>query len=104
MDNGFAVIPAVFDSREVDAILRELEGESLRRSRAGARHLICMPVVAALARNPRLISLAAEVLGSPPVPFGATLFDKSTDANWLVAWHQDRALPLVERREAAGWG
>jgi hypothetical protein len=51
-----------------------------------------------------LISLAARTLDSEPVPFGATLFDKSSNANWLVAWHQDRALPLVERREAAGWG
>lgn len=104
MDSGFAIVSGVFDSREVDAILRALEGEALRRSRAGARHLISVPVVAALAKDPRLISLAAEVLGSEPVPFGATLFDKSSDANWLVAWHQDRALPLVERRKAAGWG
>jgi hypothetical protein len=51
-----------------------------------------------------LISLAAITLGGEAVPFGATLFDKSSSANWLVAWHQDRALPLMERREAAGWG
>jgi len=38
------------------------------------------------------------------LPFGATLFDKSPDANWIVAWHQDTALPLVERPEVAGWG
>ena len=25
-------------------------------------------------------------------------------SNWLVAWHQDTALPLVERRELSGWG
>jgi hypothetical protein len=104
MDSGFAIVPGVFDSREVDAILRELEGETLRRSRAGARHLISVPVIAALARDPRLISLAARTLDSEPVPFGATLFDKSSNANWLVAWHQDRALPLVERRDSAGWG
>jgi hypothetical protein len=104
MDSGFAIVPGVFDSREVDAILRKLEGETLRRSRAGARHLLSVPVIAALANDPRLISLAAKTLGSEPVPFGATLFDKSSNANWLVAWHQDRALPLVERREASGWG
>jgi hypothetical protein len=32
------------------------------------------------------------------------LFDKSPDRNWLVTWHQDRALPLEERREVPGWG
>jgi ectoine hydroxylase-related dioxygenase (phytanoyl-CoA dioxygenase family) len=60
--------------------------------------------MAALARDPRLTALAADVLGADPVPFGATLFDKSSEANWLVAWHQDTALPLVERRDVAGWG
>ena len=43
-------------------------------------------------------------IGESPVPFRATLFDKSTATNWLVAWHQDTALPLRERRDVAGWG
>jgi ectoine hydroxylase-related dioxygenase (phytanoyl-CoA dioxygenase family) len=38
------------------------------------------------------------------VPFRATLFDKSAEANWLVAWHQDTALPLRQRSEKPGWG
>jgi ectoine hydroxylase-related dioxygenase (phytanoyl-CoA dioxygenase family) len=32
------------------------------------------------------------------------LFDKSPQANWLVAWHQDTALPMRERSDAPGWG
>jgi hypothetical protein len=44
------------------------------------------------------------VLGDRTVPFRATLFDKSRSSNWLVTWHQDTALPLVERMEASGWG
>ena len=36
--------------------------------------------------------------------FRATLFDKSPDANWLIAWHQDTALPIVERVDLPGWG
>jgi ectoine hydroxylase-related dioxygenase (phytanoyl-CoA dioxygenase family) len=104
VDRGFAIVPDVFDNLEIDRISRELEGKSLRRSRAGARHLLSVPAVAALASNPRLLAIAADVLRCEPVLFGATLFDKSTDANWMVAWHQDRALPLVERRDAAGWG
>jgi ectoine hydroxylase-related dioxygenase (phytanoyl-CoA dioxygenase family) len=51
-----------------------------------------------------LLAIAADVLRCEPVPFSATLFDKSADANWLVVWHQDTALPLVERRDVFGWG
>jgi ectoine hydroxylase-related dioxygenase (phytanoyl-CoA dioxygenase family) len=104
MNDGFAVVPAVLSSRAVDAIARDLAEERLQRSRAGARHLLSVPVVAALARDPSLIQLAADVLGCVPMPFGATLFDKSPVANWLVAWHQDTALPFVQRHNVAGWG
>lgn len=104
VDDGFAVVPNVFDGAELDAITHELGVASLQRSRAGARHLLSIPAIASLARDSRLTSLAAAVLGREPVAFGATLFDKSSEANWLVVWHQDTALPLAERRDVAGWG
>ena len=44
------------------------------------------------------------MLDCEPVPFGATLFDKSAEANWLVVWHQDTALPLLQKRDVQGWG
>jgi hypothetical protein len=98
------MLPGVLSRQEADALARDLSSGTLQRSRAGARHLLSVPAIAALARDPRLIELAARELGCEPLPFGATLFDKSPDANWLVVWHQDTALPLVERREVAGWG
>lgn len=104
VDDGFAVIPDVLSSDEADVLGRALMSETLSRSRAGARHLLAVPAVKALATDPRLMQLAAHVLGCEPLAFGATLFDKSPDANWLVAWHQDTALPFLERREVAGWG
>jgi len=51
-----------------------------------------------------LSEIASWWLGAAAVPFKATLFDKNPEANWLVAWHQDTALPMCERREAAEWG
>jgi ectoine hydroxylase-related dioxygenase (phytanoyl-CoA dioxygenase family) len=32
------------------------------------------------------------------------LFDKSAASNWLVAWHQDTALPLAQRVDDSAWG
>ena len=51
-----------------------------------------------------MVEIARGVLGDGAFPFHATLFDKSPTANWLVVWHQDTALPIRVRREAAGWG
>jgi ectoine hydroxylase-related dioxygenase (phytanoyl-CoA dioxygenase family) len=101
---GFAVVSRILSNQEVDGLVRELACGTLQRSRAGARHLLSVPAISALASDSRLIDLAANVLGCEPLPFGATLFDKSPAANWLVPWHQDTALPFVERREVAGWG
>jgi hypothetical protein len=75
-----------------------------RRSRAGARHLMSDPMVRDAAHDSRLVEAAASILGSDPFPFRATLFDKGTQANWLVPWHQDTALPVKERRDVPGWG
>jgi ectoine hydroxylase-related dioxygenase (phytanoyl-CoA dioxygenase family) len=62
------------------------------------------PTVAALAVDRRLLYIAQELLRAPATPFRATLFEKSGKANWLVAWHQDTALPLTARFDAPGWG
>jgi hypothetical protein len=56
--------------------------------------------VAALAADQRLLEIARSLLGMHAVPFRATLFEKSGKANWLVAWHQDTALPLETRFDA----
>ncbi|WP_267432485.1 phytanoyl-CoA dioxygenase family protein [Sphingomonas sp. GM_Shp_1] len=37
-------------------------------------------------------------------PVRALLFDKADGANWALAWHQDRTIEVVERREVAGFG
>lgn len=101
---GFSIQRDVYAASEIDVLGAAIESANLARSRAGARHLLAIPSIAAAAFDARLMKLAEDALGCTPVPFGATLFDKTPESNWLVAWHQDTALPLMERREAQGWG
>jgi hypothetical protein len=103
-DPGFAIIANVLRPEEVRELAAVFERSDLERSRAGARHLLGRPVVRAVAHDPRPLDIAGQFLRCAPVPFRATLFDKSARANWLVSWHQDRALPLVARRDVPGWG
>jgi ectoine hydroxylase-related dioxygenase (phytanoyl-CoA dioxygenase family) len=103
-EQGFAIIPQILASKEIDALLEEVTGAGLPRTRAGVRHAMRLPGVAAVAQDSRLMEIAKKVLGEEAFPFRATLFDKSPTANWLVVWHQDTALPLRDRREAPGWG
>lgn len=101
---GFAILPVLFSHEYLDHLLQEIDESAPRRSRAGIRHALSLSPVTAVAREPQMIELAREVLGSEAFPFRATLFDKSPAANWLVVWHQDTALPLRERIDQPGWG
>jgi ectoine hydroxylase-related dioxygenase (phytanoyl-CoA dioxygenase family) len=104
IERGYAIVPFVISSNESESILAKLSQARLKRSRAGARHILHQPAVEGLANDSRLLQLAREVLGGHAIPFRATLFDKSPDSNWLVVWHQDTALPLQRKRETPGWG
>jgi ectoine hydroxylase-related dioxygenase (phytanoyl-CoA dioxygenase family) len=101
---GFAIIPEVVPESDIARIVRDLAENPLPRSRAGSRHALRHPSIATIACHPSLIGLAEEIMGDRAIPFRATLFDKSPRSNWLVAWHQDTALPLCKRQDVSGWG
>jgi len=101
---GFAVLPALFSSEQVDRLSEEIYELSPEGSRAGVRHAMRLAPVSAIAGNHLLAEIACEILGTKAFPFRATLFDKSSQSNWLVVWHQDTAVPLRERVEVPGWG
>ena len=73
-------------------------------SRPGAR-LAGEPVLDRLLAVSGLIGAVAAALTSTAArPARAVMFDKTPDANWSVAWHQDRTLPVRARIEVDGFG
>jgi ectoine hydroxylase-related dioxygenase (phytanoyl-CoA dioxygenase family) len=103
-EHGYAVLPDVFSEPQISALAFELFQSQLKRSRAGARQILSIGAVRKIADDTRVGELVRAVLGPRALPFRATLFDKSPSSNWLVAWHQDTALPLIEKVETPGWG
>jgi ectoine hydroxylase-related dioxygenase (phytanoyl-CoA dioxygenase family) len=102
VNEGFEIIPGVLTKAECHRLIMDLQ-ETVR-SRAGARHLMSNPAVRAAANKERLLSIASVALGGNAIPFRATLFEKMGARNWLIAWHQDTALPLKAKFDAPGWG
>jgi ectoine hydroxylase-related dioxygenase (phytanoyl-CoA dioxygenase family) len=100
IDPGFWIEEVAVSEREC----LELAELLASNGRAGIRHLMANRRVAELARNERLLNIARRLLGEGAVPFRATLFAKAGNANWLVAWHQDRSLPLESYVDSAQWG
>ena len=103
-DPGYWIREGVFSDAECEQIIHCLANEALRRSRAGMRHLMSVPLIHAISNSERLVGFAGEILGGRPVPYKATLFAKTGKANWLVAFHQDTALPVERPVFTDGWG
>ena len=93
-----------FDSLVDAAACRDVSAQlDLQENRAGQRHLIDHPAVIKLVANPALVNLIRSAMGVKAFAYKATLFDKSTAANWLVAWHQDLSIAVATRYEVPTW-
>ena len=97
---GFAIIPHVLTTSEREELIESLGPVTGARRRG----LLALPVVAQLARSSRLLDIVRPHLPADPRPVRAIYFDKSPEANWLVAWHQDFTLALRARTDAPGFG
>jgi ectoine hydroxylase-related dioxygenase (phytanoyl-CoA dioxygenase family) len=98
--DGFFFSDSLIDAADCRNICAQLD---LQENRAGQRHLIDHPAVIKLLENPALINLIRAAMGVKAFAYKATLFDKNTDANWLVAWHQDISIPVAKRCELPMW-
>jgi ectoine hydroxylase-related dioxygenase (phytanoyl-CoA dioxygenase family) len=109
--DGFAIVENVAASATVAVLLNELaevDGPGAIRRR-GSVHavrnlLAAVPSVRGLARSAAVRALVEPLLGAECFAVRGILFDKTPDANWKVAWHQDLTIAVRERREAPGFG
>jgi len=108
--DGFAVIESVVDSTTLQALERELaEVDGVGSQRAGKafgiRNLMnAVPATRTLANSDALRSLVQPILGHSARVVRGIYFDKHTDANWKVAWHQDLTIAVREKIELDGFG
>ena len=99
-EDGFAIVPGLLsheDLAHVDAALAPRAG-------AGSRELLREDWCAALARRLHGDARLAAALPRSHRPVQCTAFEKSAACNWLVAVHQDVAIPVSERVEHPGCG
>jgi hypothetical protein len=96
---GYAIVPKVVSADELQRLataLGAVEG-------AGRRGLLTEPEVARLARSNNLLQQIRPHLPAEPRPVRAIYFNKTAEANWSVAWHQDLTIALKARLEVPGF-
>jgi hypothetical protein len=108
--SGFAIIPRVLKPDHVAELIRAIERTPLtvsarkrNRSTYAIRNLLQdSPAVRRISGNTVIRSLIEPVLGSNAFPVRGLLFDKTAEANWKVAWHQDLSIAVQQRVNIAG--
>src|SRR5690349_1390372 len=98
--DGFAGVSGVLSPAEVNTMINALGATA----RPGRRGLLGVSIVADLARSDKLLRFVRPYLPSEPTAVRAIYFNKSPDANWLVAWHQDLTLAVRSQVEIRGFG
>lgn len=109
--SGYAVIPAVYDDAEVEAMRNELDVAASSQGRAGGegelyairRVLEVVPGLRERVFTEGLCPLLRGVGPSGGFLCKSIYFDKPQGSNWFVAWHQDLSISVMERRDVEGY-
>ncbi len=102
--DGFLIAGPLIDEVERKRLIDVVKAVVDPAQPHAVRHLLRVPAIRALARDRRLVSLVQTLAGEVLVCVRGILFDKTSDANWKVTWHQDRTVALIARRESAHFG
>ncbi len=109
---GFAVVNDVINSQTIDSLIHNLNnlsgGDAVRKrggSPFGIRDLLnVVPAVKTLAEDDGISSFVKAVMGNRPKLVRGLFFDKTSEANWKVVWHQDLTIAVRRRRDVVGFG
>lgn len=108
---GFAILEGVIDDTLVSELSDSLgkinpdHAVSRRGDVAyGIRDLLNVaPPVRALANSSRIQNLVNSITGKDAQVIRAIFFDKTPEANWKVAWHQDLTIAVRQKKEVEGF-
>jgi hypothetical protein len=108
---GFQIIEQVVGESNLSHLVKQLdflhsaslEGPHQKR-KAGLRNLLAtMPTLRELGSSREVTRLVEPVLGPTFKLVRGIYFDKTRDANWKVAWHQDLTIAVKERVDTEGF-
>ena len=103
--DGFVLVRDAMSPSAVAKLIELVESSTVQEDgRGGVRNLLDIAEFRELAESDALRALVSPVLGDDAFVVRGILFDKTSDANWKVPWHQDVTIAVTERCEAEGYG
>jgi len=104
LPEGFRLLPGLLAPEQRQSLIAELS--TLPPGAAGQRELLDQPWCQRLARWLKGLPQLQPYLPRDSAAVQCTLFEKSAERNWLVAPHQDLAIPVqgrVDHAALSGW-
>ncbi len=105
LEDGYEIIGEFLSHDQIISISNEIESIEFPAKAGGIRNAEKkFSSICELANSERLRSQATEYLSGAASLVRAILFNKTSENNWLVTWHQDRTIAVSERFERDQWG
>ena len=101
---GFSIVGSAITAEQVALVEAGLD--AIRLDAAGTRNLLPQPWCRGLVDTLKSHDCFAHLFPAQSVAAQCTLFEKSSDRNWLVPLHQDVHIPVRERLDhplLSGW-
>lgn len=100
---GFEIIEDVYSEKEVNEILRILEEKKIKDKFGVREFLIDNPEIRENIFTKKLIRIIEKISQKCDKSIKSIYFDKPTNANWIVNWHQDLTINLINKKEIEGF-
>ena len=105
LEQGYFIFKNLLNQDEADLLGREIKSCLGNDSVSGVRNLEKkVKVVDHLTRSSKIFDLAETVLNGKSHLVRAIYFNKTSEANWGVVWHQDKTIAVDRQTDIAGWG
>lgn len=104
-ESGFELIDNFISVNIAAEIIAEVDSALLANKGGGIRNADKkFSAVSTLASSDAVLAQVSKYLIGRPRLVRAILFDKNTENNWLVSWHQDKTVALSNRFNDSAWG
>ena len=105
-EKGFVVVPGLFEWEQLESFLLLIQKLQMNTDGPYAARDILrkIPEISRLIMDEKTKVILNSVLGPSFFAVRGLLFNKVPAANWKVAWHQDLAIAVKERKEWGGFG
>ena len=105
LKDGYELIEGFLSSDQLDSLNIEIANADFPSRAGGIRNAEKKySSIHELSASDYLIDQANIYLSGAASLVRAILFNKTSESNWLVTWHQDRTVAVSKKFEEYGWG